>query len=190
MDVEPDAVPEPVAEALAVPGGGDQLACGRVDGAGRCPGAHCLEAGQLGGEHELVDLPALAVDLADGERSRAVRAVAVELRPPVDRDQLAGLDLDVSGRGVRQRAVGSGGDDRVEARAARAPLAHRLLERHRDLVLGAAREPGRDDLLERLVGQPGRGSHCLDLLRLLDQAQGLDGRSGGHELDALGEQLA
>ena len=81
------------------------------------PARTALQAGQLRLEHELVDGVRLVVELAGGEGPRAIRAVAVEHRSPVDHDQLTGGDLDVARLGVGQCAVRPGGDDRGERQA-------------------------------------------------------------------------
>src|SRR5436309_2273780 len=82
------------------------------------------EPGQLGAQHERVDLPGLLARLAARDGPGAVRAVPVELGAPVDHHQLPGADLDVAGLRVRSRSVGAGGDDRLEARPRRARVAH------------------------------------------------------------------
>ena len=63
-------------------------------------------------------------------------------RAPVDRDEHVRADLDFARLGVRQRAVGAGGDDRGEARALGAETAHAQLQLDRDVALGAADEAG------------------------------------------------
>ena len=62
------------------------------------PGPHGGQRGLLGGEDELVDLAVARVELAGGEGARAVRAVAVELRAPVDDHERARPGSDVARR--------------------------------------------------------------------------------------------
>ncbi len=90
---------------------------------------------------------------------------------------------------MRQRAVGAGGDDRVEARSLRSQLAHRRLQREDRLALGAPDESLRQQPLERFVGDRARRPDQLDLLRLLDRAQALDQAAAPDQLDPLGQQL-
>ena len=87
VHLEPDAVPEAVAEVLGVPGRVDDLARDGIDVAAGRPRAHRGQRLLLSALDELVDLAVAEVKLAGGERPRAVRAVAVELAPPVDDDQ-------------------------------------------------------------------------------------------------------
>src|SRR5205807_9307784 len=59
---------------------------------------------------------------SDLDRPRAVRAVALDLRTPVDHEQRAARDLDVARLGVGERAVWTAGDDRGEAWRGRAAM--------------------------------------------------------------------
>ena len=119
VDVEPDAVAQPVAEVLGVAGGVDDRARDGVDLAAGGPRAHGRERRLLGLEHQLVDLAVARVDVARRVGARAVRGVAVELRAPVDDAQRAGGDRHVARRGVRQRPVLAGRHDRRERRRLR-----------------------------------------------------------------------
>ena len=89
VHLQPDAVAEPVPEALAVARRLDQLA---RDGVGVAAGearAERLERGRLGLADQLVDLARLGAGVAGGEGAGAVRAVAVELGAHVEDDELA-----------------------------------------------------------------------------------------------------
>ena len=190
VDLEPDAVAEPVAEVVPVPLGGDQVARHGVDLAARRAGPHGVERRLLGAQDEVVDLRQVVVELAGGPRARAVRAVAVEPRPEVEGHEHAGGDLDVARLGVRQRAVLGRGHDRREAGVAGAAAAHLLLERARHLALGAPDDAALAHPVVDVVRERRGGADRLDLLRLLERPLGLDRAARGHELDAVGEQLA
>src|SRR5438105_2567228 len=101
VDLDADPVPEAVAEMLAVAPSVDHRPCHGVDLATAGARLHRLDTGELGAEHQLVDVPRLRPGLPRRERPRAVRAVAVELGAPVDNDQLAFADRNVSRPGVR-----------------------------------------------------------------------------------------
>jgi hypothetical protein len=84
--------------------------------------------------------------------------------------------------GVRLGAVRAGCDDRVEAVAAGAALAHRELELEREL---AFRDPGlepRQERLERVVGDRTRGTHAIDLAAILHAPEVFHQRAGRYEL--------
>ena len=152
------------------------------------PGRTAASAASWALQHEVVDLAVARVDLARGEGARAVAGVAVELGAPVDHAQRARRDLDVARHGVRQRAVRAGGDDRRERGRLGAHAAHRELEVERDVALRAARQAALEDLVERLVGEPGGGADAVELAGVLDHAQLLDEPGGGDELDALSRE--
>src|SRR3954466_9230020 len=64
VDLEPDPVPEPVAEVLGVAGGVDDRARDGVDLAAGRPRPHRGERGLLGPQHEVVDLAVARIHLA------------------------------------------------------------------------------------------------------------------------------
>jgi len=78
VDLEAYAVAQPMAETLAVAGVLDHSAGLRIHGDTADSRRERLQPGDLRGQHQLVDLARLRGRLTDGERSRAVRAVAVE----------------------------------------------------------------------------------------------------------------
>ena len=139
VDLEADAVAEAVAEALAVPGGLDDLAGDLVERLAPDPRPDRVQRGLLGLADDLVDLARRLARVADGEGAGAVGAVAVELRPHVEDDQLAAADLVLARLGVRQGAVGPGGDDRRE-RGVAAELADPRFGGAGDVALAAAAE--------------------------------------------------
>src|SRR5438270_9960114 len=75
VDLEPDAVPEAVAEVLAVARVGDQLARGRVDVLAARARANLAERALLGLVNELVDLGGVRRQRTGRERARAIGAV-------------------------------------------------------------------------------------------------------------------
>ena len=74
-------------------------------------------------------------------------------RTPVDREQHVARDLLRARLGVRQCAVGAGGDDRGKARRLGAEPAHAQLELDRDVALGAPDDAVFHDALQRLIGE-------------------------------------
>src|SRR5213592_976880 len=111
MHLEPDPVAEPVTEMLAVPGRGDEVPGDRVDRLPLRPGVDPGERRLLRLAHDLVDLARAFARLAGGEGASAVGAIAIKLRPHVEDDQLPGADRPLARLGMRQGAVGPGGDD-------------------------------------------------------------------------------
>ena len=105
VDLEADAVAEAVAELVAVAAVADDRPRDLVGGGSRHAGADRLQRLALGVADELVDLARLALDLADGERPRAIRAVAVDLRAHVEDDEVPGADLALGRQRVGKRAV-------------------------------------------------------------------------------------
>src|SRR3954470_2519920 len=83
VDLQADAVPEPVAELLAVAGLVDDPARDRVGLHPRHAGANLRERRLLRLAADVVDPPQLLRKRTRGERARAVGAVAVELRAEV-----------------------------------------------------------------------------------------------------------
>src|SRR5205823_12829609 len=187
VNLEPDPVAEAVAELVAVAGLLDHRPRDRVDLPSSRPGAHRVQAGLLGALDERVDLARLPVELPRGDRPRAVRAVALDLRAPVDHEQRAGRDLDVARLGVGQCAVRTDRDDRGEAWRGRPAMPHLILQRERDRALGAPDQPALERGAERLVGQGGGAADPPQLLRILDAPQVLDGAARGDQLDAVAE---
>ena len=88
MDLKPDTVAEAVAVVALVTGAVDDVAHGLVDLFAVAAGTYLVEPDLLGPEHQLVGLARLGARLADGYRARAIGAVAIGLRAPVERHQL------------------------------------------------------------------------------------------------------
>src|SRR6187402_3694907 len=173
VDLQPYAVPEAVAEALAVPSGGDQLAGDPVDVLGLGAGPNRGKRRRLRFVHGLVDHTGGLAWLASCEGPGAVRAVAVELGAHVEDDQLAQADLALAGLGVGQRAIGAGRDDGREGRLG-TELAHTRLGGARHVELAAAGEPPLEGPAPDLVGKLGSGRDRRQLPLVLDPAQRLD----------------
>ena len=125
----------------------------------------------------LVDRPRGLARLAGGEGASAVGAVAIQLRAHVEDDQLASTDLALARLGVRQSAVGAGGDDRRE-RGLGTLLTHPRLGRAGDVELAATRQTALQREAPDLIGELGGGGDCRQLVLVLDPAQLLD-RAGG-----------
>ena len=188
VDVEPDAVSEPVlerAEAAVV----DDL-CGQV------VDAASLDARMDRGERlrlrvlrDRVGALELVLDRAGRERARAVGAVAVHLRARVDDDELVRLDAPVGRMVVRDRAVRAAPDDRVEGRRVGAGLADRPLDEPDELLLRLADEPVVGERLEGAAddrcGVPDR----VQLGRLLGRTDACDDARGRMQLDGVASEV-
>src|SRR6476659_7336792 len=152
VDLEPDAVPEAVAEVAAVPGRLDRLAREgvRVDaGQSRLqPGDGAL----LRGYAHLVGAPQRVRQPAGRDRARAVAAVTVDAHAPVDRDERRAVDDPVVGAVVRERAVRARRDDRVEGHVVGTVGVQQLAQAPRDLTLGVSDEGLGRQRLEAAVG--------------------------------------
>src|SRR5215813_5813212 len=113
VDLQAHAVPEAVAEVIAVPGGGDHV-----------PGRRVLRRGD---ERVQVALPGGGRAERDGPGQ--VGVVAAEQGPAVDRDQVAVRQRTAAGRVMRGVPVRPAGHDRVEGRLVRAAVGHLALQR-------------------------------------------------------------
>src|SRR6476659_151519 len=189
VHLQPDPVAEAVAEALAEPGGGDRLAGNPVKRFAVDSGGNRIERRRLSAADGLVDLTGALSWLANGKSSRAIGAIAVELRPHVEDDQLPLADLALARLGVRQRPVRPGGDDRREGGVA-PELADSRLGGAGDLALAATAEASFQAPAPDLVGELGGGGNRSQLLPVLDPAQLLDCAAGRHRLDPVGELAA
>ena len=150
---------------------------GRVDrddvGADRQRGP----AGRLGGRDQLVDLPLPVRGVAQDDGAGHVGVVAVDGRAEVELQEVAVAQHGGVGPVVRDGGVGAGGDDRLEGRRLGTQRQHAGVELAADLQLGA---PGPQRALggqlgQRLVGDRAGAAQRLDLVVVLDRAQGLDG---------------
>ena len=182
MDLETDSVTGRVRERVGPSGVGDHVARCAIDvGAGhvgRDQRAACL----LTREHHAVEMTRIGARIAERDRARHVGAVAVDDAAEVAHDELVAADDAIRRPRVRLGAVGAGRDDRIEAVAARAALAHRELELERELPFGDAVGQAGQQRLERVVGDRTRPADAVDLTRILHPAQVLDQRAGRHEL--------
>ena len=172
MDLEADAVPRAVAEALAVAGILDHGARGGVHVAATVrTGADGGEAGELRREDEFVDGAHLVGRLTGRERARDVAAVAVNPRAGVDDDQLTGADDALAGQRVRLGAVVAGGDDRAEGLALRPQAVVLGLQVPRHVALRAADKAASGDEADGLVGHRPGPAHQRDLGLILHGTQ-------------------
>ena len=171
MDLEPDAVPEPVAERRAELGGLDRPARRRRRRPARAPGATAAR-------------PASRRSRQSGSRTAArrprrrrtsscSRAVAVEDAAGVDRHE----DASSIGRRPGRRAARSrlaGRDDGRERPPRRPPPPEAPLDPPRELALGASRRASLASAAKIVVGEGPARAHARDLVRVLHGAQRLD----------------
>jgi hypothetical protein len=134
------AVPEAVAEVLAVPGVGDHGSRGRVRIAPGGAGPHHVEPRLLRLADDLVRLAQRVRDLAHSERPRAVRAVAGEQRAGVNQDELAFLHDPVARHRVRARGGRTPRDVHGERQPVAAEVVEELLHPPGELLLRSARK--------------------------------------------------
>ncbi len=174
VDLDADAVPEPVTEGLAEAGRLDRSAGRRVRVAARDARTDGSEPRELGLETERVQVGQPLRDLADRERPGAVRAVAVEHAARVHDDEHALRDRAVAGDRVWRGARLPRRDDRGEGHVVRTALAKRPLDPPRQLALAAARESLLRERREDLVGERARAAQDLELGVVLHRPQRLD----------------
>src|SRR5881396_1495872 len=104
MDLQADAMTEPVTEVLAVLRRRDQVTGGGVRLLGALARRDRAESRSLSFADQLVDLARGAARLPDREGARAIRAVAVQLAAHVEHNELALADLALPRLGVRKGA--------------------------------------------------------------------------------------
>ena len=169
---------EAVAEVLAVAGRvDDRRARPRRPRGPSGPGRTAASAASWARSTSVVDLASRgSTSLAGRERARAVRAVAVELRAPVDRHERARAGSRrraarrAAARRARRAATIGGNDDRLGAQRRIVEL-----EVERDLALGAAREPARPARSASASSASSAAARMrVDLVGVLDGAQPLD----------------
>lgn len=158
-------------------------------------------------DHNRVGLAQVFLERAGRERARVVRGIAPNGAARVDDHRLASADLTAGRATVRTRGVRSGRDDRLEGDPLGTFVVEELLDRPRDVALGAADEALLDQPFEDTVGdlacllQRGQLALVLHGSERLDQAaarnrldrptaQGLvaaEGDEVGLETDRTGE---
>ncbi len=188
MHFQPDTVPEPVAEVLAVPGFGDHVPGGRVHFAQSGPGPGRQAAGPLGRGHQLVEVPLPVRGVPQGHGPGHVRVVARELGAEVHGDEVAAAQRPPGRHMVGQGPVGPAGHDGVEGRLVRAQFGQAVIQRDGQPVLAQARPDQRQHVGQGLVGDPAGGRDQLQLGRILDRPQFLDFFTEGHQVGVVGRR--
>ena len=185
VDLQADAVPEPMGELRAVAGVGDHRAgrcvdriAGRADRAGH-------PAGRLRIVDQVVDLPLPVGRLSEDQGPCHIRVIAVHPRAEIELDEITGRQHRGGGPMVRDGAVRPCSDDGLERRVVGTEFAHPLIQVEPDLPFGAAGpDPvGGDQIGQRVVGDRTRMAQRLDLALVLDRPQGLDEVGGRLQLD-------
>src|SRR5690606_23110380 len=88
VDQQPDPVPGPQEPPVGVPGVSDEVPAHRGDLAGRYPGAHGRQPGELHADQQVVDLALVRGRLADHVAAGHVGVVAVDQPADVDHDRV------------------------------------------------------------------------------------------------------
>src|ERR1700678_864033 len=129
VHLQPDTVPEPMAEMVTVASVPDQVARGRVHVRDVGAGPGRLNSRSLRGRDELVDLPLPAGGFAERHRPGHVGVVAAVLRAEVHGDQVAAAQRAVGRNVMREGAVRPAGHDGLEGQAVRAQVDHPPVQR-------------------------------------------------------------
>src|SRR5690625_1754363 len=191
VDLEPHAVAGPVAERLAVAGGGDVLPSGSIDREAVGTGKQCLCAAVLCLGNQLVDLLLpLGRGGPDHDGSGAVGVIAPVGGTEVDLQQVAGRDDPGAGRVVRDGAVRSGSDDGLEGQPVGAELEHPPFEVTCDVLLGAAEQTtGFIQVLQRPARDRAGLGEAVDLALVLHGTDVFDHPTEMHGLDPVARLL-
>ncbi len=143
----------------------------------------------LRAQDQLVQVALPVRDAAQHVGARHVGVVAADLRPEVEFHEVA-LRKDRAGRSmVRDRRIGTGGDDRLEGDAVGAVLEHAPFEVAGDLLLGS---PGtqtarRDQVRQCAIGRTACVAQQADLVFVLHGPQLFDEPGSGNEADGHAE---
>ena len=180
VDVEPQAVTQPVAEPLAIAGGGDEVASDGIDLGARLTGPAGLDGGELRVEDDLIDLGDLGGKPAKTEGPCHVRAVPVGDGTPVDEKHPL-PDRHRARLVVDHRAPGTRGHHRRKARPRGPPHLHLELDRRTEREFRhAGGKPSKGDP-HGLALDRGRPFDRSDFLIVLADPQLRDKPLGGHE---------
>ena len=188
MDLEADAVPERMAERLAVACLADDGARGLVQLCARDPRTRHRAGDVLRRADDLVDLAHLARRLPDADGAGHVAVIAVDDRAEVHQHEVAPPDLAVVRDAVGHGRVCAGQRDGLEGQVLRPVTAHVEVEEERDVPLRHARMELLEERREGVLGELLGGLDALELRRALDGPQGVEGVAQGRvreEFDAL-----
>ena len=195
MGREPDAVPGPMPEVIAVPGRRDDLAGHSVDGASRrgTPSPPALATADSSAtiaagvpERRVVDGQVPRRRLPDEQGPGHVAAIAGDLRAEVEQEDRAVADRPIARRAMGQRRLRAGQAGDVEGQGLRPAGPHRPLEAEREVGFGPDRTDVRQERGQRPVGDRAGGGDPLELGGLLDRPIGLHPALDRDELDVRG----
>ena len=191
MNLQADAVSQPVTEVLGVAGVRDDLPRRRVDVLERHPGCEEVPARPLGGRDEFIDVELPLSGRRQHERAGHVGVVAAHQGAEVDLHEVPGGQHRIGRPMVRDRRIRSGRHDGLEGHAVGTVIEHQRLELAAHLFLCPARpQPAAlDQILQRRVGGFTGQSQQRDLAGVLDLAQGLHGSGGPHQTGLLTGRL-
>ena len=103
-----------------------------------CPGRTACDRQVVGRPHRVVDLAGPGAGRPNRYGSGQIDAVCVEDAAEVQHHEIVFAQLSLAGTRVRQRAVGSGGDDGVERRALEAGPAEPQVDGQRHVPFGSS----------------------------------------------------
>ena len=129
------------------------------------------DARKLGVQHGVVHGLHLVGHMADRDRARHIRAVAVHDAAKVHGDKIARLDLFFGRHAVRLGTIGARNHNRVKGHILRPIVQHQIGQPRGDLLFGRARPDVVQHFFERLLSNALRGDDLLDLVVFLAQAQ-------------------
>ena len=176
MDLQADAVPQPMDELVAVSGSGDDIAGEIIDLFPDHSTANTRQYGVLRVQHDIVNRLERESGIAEADRARQVGGVPLPERAHIDDNRLSREDLPRASRVMRSRGVRTGGDDRPESRSGRSEPAHGVLDASLQLDFGHPLIEFGDPFEQRRVGKRSGLRQDFDLISVLDDAQSGNGR--------------
>ena len=139
MDLQPEAVPETMAEILSVPCRPNDIVSSFMYG---FPDHTCFrqsDSGKLGLQNCLVDSAHFICCMTDGHGARCVRAVAFVNTAKIDGEKISVLNLSVRRHCMRHAAVRAAGNNGIKAHPLCPAKQHQILQTGRNLQLCHAR---------------------------------------------------
>ena len=186
MDLQANAVPQPVAEMFAVARVDDQLARRAVHVTQTGPGVQRLAAGPLRIGDQRIDLELPVGGLAQHESAGHVGVIAGHQRAEVDLDEIALRQHRIGRPVVRDRRIRPCRNNGLERDRIGPVVEHQGLQlaRHRTFGATGPQPAALDQIGQRGVGRLAGQPQQRQLTGVFDLAQGLDSAGGPHQLGA------